>query len=278
MKIFQILGLISLALFSFFITEKTATVVSNMDEIMIEIKNKKDEFKSDAIDAVIDGDTIIPGISGKEVNIKKSYKNMKSIGYYNDELYIYDYILPNISISDNMDKYILKGNPKKRMISLIFTVKENDVIEDILKIIDNYNIKATFFVEPTWFTNNNNLVEIMIKNGHNISTLLDDYNDSNFDWIDMVIKKIDKQRNGFCYITTFNKNNIDICKIKGNYTIMPTLISNTTPLLDVKNKLESGSLLSFNISSKVVKELSTIIIYIKSKGYKLVNLEENILE
>lgn len=278
MKIFQILGLISLALFSFFITEKTATVVSDMDEIMIEIKNKKDEFKSDAIDAVIDGDTIIPGISGKEVNIKKSYKNMKSIGYYNDELYIYDYILPNISISDNMDKYILKGNPKKRMISLIFTVKENDVIEDILKIIDNYNIKATFFVEPTWFTNNNNLVEIMIKNGHNISTLLDDYNDSNFDWIDMVIKKIDKQRNGFCYITTFNKNNIDICKIKGNYTIMPTLISNTTPLLDVKNKLESGSLLSFNISSKVVKELSTIIIYIKSKGYKLVNLEENILE
>ena len=59
---------------------------------------------------------------------------------------------------------------------------------------------------------------------------------------------------------------------------MPTLISSTTPLSDIKDKLESGSLLSLKINSQVKKELSTIIIYIKSKGYKITNLDENILE
>ena len=42
-KVFQMIGLISLTCFSFFVTEQTAIVVSDMDEIMIEIKAKKDE-------------------------------------------------------------------------------------------------------------------------------------------------------------------------------------------------------------------------------------------
>ena len=41
-KTFQIIGLISLTCFSFFITEKTATVVNDLDEIMIEIKPIED--------------------------------------------------------------------------------------------------------------------------------------------------------------------------------------------------------------------------------------------
>lgn len=277
-KIFQVIGLISLTCFSFFITEKTATVVSDMDEIMIEIKEKKDEYKSDAIDAIIDGNTIIPGINGKEVNINKSYKNMKSNGYYSENLYIYNYSKPKVSLTDNMNKYIIKGNPSKRMVSLIFTVTASDDITDILNIIDNYNVKATFFVDTTWFTNNNDLIEKMIKNGHSVNALLSDYRDSNFDWIDMVIKKINKQKNGFCYNLEDDQDNIDICKVKGNYTVRPIVISEKTPLQDIKSNLESGSLLSLKLNSQVRKELSTIIIYIKSKGYKITNLEEHVLE
>ena len=44
-KAFQMIGLISLTCFSFFVTEQTATVVNDMDEIMVEIKAKKDEYK-----------------------------------------------------------------------------------------------------------------------------------------------------------------------------------------------------------------------------------------
>lgn len=277
-KTFQIIGLISLTCFSFFVTEQTSLVVKDMDEIMIEIKAKKDKYKSDSVDAIIEGDTIIPGASKKEVNVNKSYKLMKNNGYYSDKLFVYDYTKPNISLTDNMDKYIIKGNPSKRMVSLIFKIEQDEDIKDILKIINNYNVKATFFVNYNWFTNNNSLVEQLINEGHLVFPLLEDYKDSNFEWMDMVLKKINKQSVGFCYNIANNKDNLDECVLKNNYTIKPIEISENTPLVDIKEKLESGSLLSLKVNSQVKKELSTIIIHIKSKGYKLVNIKENVLE
>ena len=118
----------------------------------------------------------------------------------------------------------------------------------------------------------------MINKGHIVAPLMEDYRDSNFEWMDMVLKKINKQSIGFCYNVNENQDNLDECVLRSNYTIKPTVISENSPLVDIKSKLESGSLLSLKINSQVKKELSTILIYIKSKGYKLTNLEENILE
>ena len=277
-KVFQMIGLISLTCFSFFVTEQTATVVSDMDEIMIEIKDKKDDYKTDSIDAIIYNNTVIPGVSKREVNINKSYKVMKSNGYFSDKLFVYDYEKPKISLTDNIDKYVIKGNPSKRMVSLIFKVEKNEDITDILNIINNYNIKATFFVNYNWFSNNNDLVEKLINNDHIVSPLMEDYTSSDFEWMDMVLKKINKQSVGFCYNIDENKNNLNECVLKNNYTIKPMEISENTPLIDIKEKLESGALLSLKVNSQVKKELSTIIINIKSKGYKLVNLKDNVLE
>jgi len=277
-KAFQMIGLISLTCFSFFVTEQTATVVSDMDEIMIEIKAKKNEYKSNSIDAIINDNTIIPGVNAKEVNINKSYKIMKNNGYFSDKLFVYDYTKPNISLSDNIDKYIIKGNPSKRMVSLIFLVEKDEDITDIVNILNNYNAKATFFVNYNWFSNNNELAGELIKQGHIVSPLMNDYRDSNFEWMDMVLKKINKQSVGFCYNINDNKDNLDECILKNNYTIKPIEISEKTPLVDIKQKLESGSLLALKVNSQVKKELSTIIIHIKSKGYNLVNLQDNVLE
>lgn len=277
-KIFQVIGLISLTCFSFFMTEKTTTVVNNMDDIMISIKENADKYKNEYIDAVINDDTIIPGVKGKIVNINKSYKNMKINGYYSDKLYVYDYEKPKISLEDNIDKYIIKGNPSKRMISLVFIVGANDNIDSILNIINNYNVKSTFFVDPTFFTNNIELIENMINMGHNIGIYTNNYNDYNFEWLDVIIKKVNKQKYGFCYNINNNIDNLNICKLKNNYTIKPIVISEKTPLVDIKNNLESGNILSLKINSELKKELSTIIIYIKSKGLTITNLEENILE
>ena len=277
-KVFQMIGLISLICFSFFVTEQTSTVVSDMDEIMIEIKNKKDDYKIDSIDAIIENNTIIPGVSKREVNVNKSYKNMKINGYYSDKLFVFDYDKPKISLSDNIDKFIIKGNPNKRMISLIFKIEKDEDIKDILNILNNYNVKATFFVNYNWFINNNNLVEELINNNHIVSPLMDDYTSSNFEWMDMVLKKINKQNVGFCYNINDNQINLEECVLKNNYTIKPIEISETTPLVDIKGKLESGAIFSLKVNSQVKKELSTIIINIKSKGYKLVNLKDHVLE
>jgi len=277
-KAFQMIGLISLTCFSFFVTEQTVTVVNDMDEIMIEIKVKKNEYKTDSIDAIVNDNTIIPGVNAKKVNINKSYKNMKNNGYFSDKLFIYDYTKPKISLTDNIDKYIIKGNPSKRMVSLIFTIELDEDITDILNIINNYNVKATFFVNYNWFSNNNGLVQELINKGHIVSPLIEDYNSSDFEWMDMVLKKINKQSVGFCYNVNDNQSNLDACILKNNYTIKPIIISENKPLVDIKEKLESGSLLSLKVNSQVKKELSTIIIHIKSKGYNLVNLKDNVIE
>ena len=273
-KFFQILGLIGITIFSFFVTEKTVLVVNNMDDIMIQIKQNKDKYKEQSIKATIKDNTIIPGINGRIVNVKRSYKNMKINGYYSDKLFVYDYNKPIISLEDNKNKYIIKGNPTKRMISLIFKVKNNTNITNIISILNNYGAKSTFFVDINWFTNNTNLVEQIIKDGHNVGILLDNYESDDFLWTDTVIKNINKQKHGFCY----NAEKIEVCAQNNDYTIRPIEISEYTPLVDLKKYIDSENLFSFEVNSELKKELINIIIYIKSKGKKLENLENHILE
>ena len=100
----EYIGFIILAMFSFFYTSKTSMVIKNMDDIMIKIKEEKSSNYIKPIDAFIDDDTIIPGISGKEVNIIESYDAMKKVGTYSSNLLQYKIIRPNISIFNNYDK------------------------------------------------------------------------------------------------------------------------------------------------------------------------------
>ena len=196
-KTFQIIGLISLTCFSFFITDKTATVVNEMDEIMMEIRTKKDEYKSKSIEATIEDNKIIPGVNGKKVNINKSYKNMKINGYFNENLFIYDYTKPKISLSDNIDKYVIKGNSNKRMISLLFILKGDTDIDNIITTLNNYKVKATFLVDYTWFENNTEKTKEIINYGHILSPYMEDYSDTDFEWMDMILKKVNRQKNVF---------------------------------------------------------------------------------
>ena len=109
-KIFNTIMLISLAVFSFYYTEKVALMMQEKDEIMLQILQNKDKYTVKSVNALIDGDTIIPGVEGKTVNKASSYKKMKEANYYNESLFLYDYIKPDVSIVYNLDKVIIKGN------------------------------------------------------------------------------------------------------------------------------------------------------------------------
>ena len=108
-KLFESLGVITLICLSFLYTEKTVEVVKEYDEIMIEIKKQNKNFKVNAIDAIIDNNTIIPGLKGKKINEDKSYSKMKRYGKFNSNLLEYEDILPTISIKNNLDKYVISG-------------------------------------------------------------------------------------------------------------------------------------------------------------------------
>ena len=88
-NIIKLIGLICLVCFSFFYTEKVIDVVNEQDEIMIKLNEVKDKYGYKQIEAIIEEDTIIPGIIGKEIDIDKSYQEMKQVGIYKEMLIEY---------------------------------------------------------------------------------------------------------------------------------------------------------------------------------------------
>jgi len=270
-KFFEYLGLFALVCFSFFYTEKTTSVVKELDDIMIKIKEVSPNYKKEVIEAKIDGNTIIPGISGKEVDINTSYQNMRKLGTFNQNYLEYEYIKPNELLKNNVDKYIISGNENKKQVSLIFLVEKRNKVDEILNKLDD--IKVNFFVDGNWFENNNNLVIELIENGHIVGNLSynKDYSNSSFIWMDTIIKKIGKQKNSYC-IKTDNKKDLEMCALQKDYTVAPIEISEY-PLINVKNNLNNGSIIAFKINNNLIKELDLIIKYIESKDLEIVNLE-----
>ncbi|MBE6160167.1 MAG: hypothetical protein E7157_03880 [Lactobacillales bacterium] len=279
-KLFQIIGFISLMGFSFFYTEKTISVVKEYDDIMINIRSIEKEYKKEPIQAIITGNKIIPGISGSKIDINRSYSKMKRYGKFEKSLIVLKKIEPNNLLEKNKHKYIVSGNKNKKMISLIFLVDKNDSIDEIINILDKKEIKGNFFVDLKWLEKNNNLIPILVRENHIVGNLSHnmDYLDSSFIWMETIIEKIGNQSIGYCYSEKENKDIISICKKNNNYTIMPNIIIEDNPYTNVKEKLVSGGIISFKINDNLIEELPIIINFIKSKGYKVENLNIHLEE
>lgn len=271
-KFFKIIGFICLILFSFFYTEKTVNVVKEQDELMIKIKQEQYKYKIDVLESIVDNDTIIPGINGLEVNIDKSYEKIRSIGIYDPNYLVYNQIYPNNKLNDNLDKYIIKGNKNKKMMSLIFLINNDDNIYEIIQILKNNNFKANFFVTSEWFSKNNELISFLINNGYNVG-YYGNHDNSEFIWMNTILKTNLKQNNNYCYLEEKNDKYLNICKLNKNYTIIPNVIIKKDLLINVKKNIESGNIIAIDINNST-NEFELTIKYIKSKGLELVNLDK----
>ena len=103
-SIFKYFGITIILVVSFLYTEKAALIVKDIDEIMLKIKETHKTKIEVPIQAVIDGNTIIPGKNGYEVDIDNSYRKMRYSGKYNDALLEYKTIYVDEILSKNMDK------------------------------------------------------------------------------------------------------------------------------------------------------------------------------
>lgn len=275
-KFFQLLGLSSLICFSFFYTEKVGYVVREMDTLMEEIKENSKEFFIEPINAIIEGNNIIPGKYGKEVDIEQSYKEMKRINEYNEKMLVYKNIKPEISIKKNYDKYVISGSKLEQEVSIILLIQDSTDVKYLLSLAKSKNIKLNFFVESKWFQSNNDLLYEIIEQGHNIGNLGQngDYSTSTYIWMDTILKKIVKQKNNYCYLESENSEYLNICSLNKNYTIKPSIIVKSNPTNNVQKNIQNGSIISIEASKNVMAELNTTINYIQSKGYKIVSLND----
>lgn len=270
-KFFQAIGIISLLCFSFIYTEKTVTVVKEFDDIMVQIKEQNDSCKVEAVDATVTSNTIIPGISGSEIDIDKSYSKMKRYGKYNEKLLEYKDVKPNISLHNNINKYVIQGNKNKNMISLLFLVESSDSVSRILNTLSDKKVKATFFVDGSWVEKNNEVLIQIVNEGHEIGNLGYNYlyTNSSFSWLDNKIKKASGQKYGYCYSEGANKQTLSICSVNNNYTIRPNIIVKDNPTITVKDNIVPGSFISLPINETVMEELPVIIDFINSKGFSI---------
>ena len=128
--------LIVMSIFSFYISDKLLLMVEGMSPLMQTINEVKDFREYEPVNAIIEGNTIIPGKRGRTINKRETYLKMNDFGTFNETFFVYDYQEPEISLKDNLDKIIIKGNNN----SAISLIVDTDIFDEYLK---GENIKYT---------------------------------------------------------------------------------------------------------------------------------------
>lgn len=276
-KIYPVILTLLLIYFSFYYTNKVVGLIKSKDPIMVKIEKEKNKYEVKAINAKVYNKNVIPGKNGKVVNENESFKKMKSYGEYNDELYVFDEVEPTVSIDDYYDKYINLGRNDNNKVSLVFKVEKNDSLEDVLNVLKNNGVNATFFLDGVFLNNNEDIISKAIKSGNEIEVLSydDAYDKLYFEDSLHKLFNLTKKEPKFCYSDYDRKEVLLLCDRLGLHTVIPTINSSINSFSLVKDKLQSGSIISLKTSSN---NLNTIINYIKQRGYNLVTLENLLLE
>ena len=277
-NIIKFLGLLSLICFSFFYTDKVMDVALEQDKIMISINNVKDDYREDAIEAIIDNDTIIPGISGREVDIEKSYSNMKSIGLFHENYLVFKDVMPKTTLDDNMDKYIIKANGSKQKISLIFIVDNDSDFNMIYNIAKSKNVKVNLFLDYEYLNKKinslNKITDVSIYSYGEDGK----YTKDNIIYTNNLIERITKRKANYCLVTNKNNSNLKVCSDNKSYTIYPNLIIKDNLLSIVKNGVSKGDLILIDINKNNINQLPSAIEYISAKGLEFEYLDEILSE
>ena len=279
-KTFETIGLFSLICFSFFYTNEISTVIKENDDLLKQINEVKEQYETKPIDAKVIDNDIIPGMSGRSIDVDESYNKMKKLDSFNDKLLIYKDTKPSVSVNKVYDKYIISGNESKKEVTLNFLLEDNENINKVLEILNKYNIKANFFVTINWFENNNEDITELIKKGHIIGNVLKENNDfkSDINWMNSIISKMNKQDGTYCYNNDKNIVFLNVCKLNNSYTITPTIEAFDKPFIQVKQNIKNGSIISLKVNDKTITELPLIIEYINSKGFNIETISKIIEE
>lgn len=277
-KLIQVTLVLLLVLFSFYYTNKTVEIIREADPLMKQIKQESEKHTTIAKNATIEGNKMIPGLNGEQVDYEETYKRMKQYGSYNESLTIFEETRPTISIEDMYDKFIISGNEEKKEVSLVFPVYNNTDPKKIIQILNQEDTRATFFIDGLWLENNLSLVKNMNNHELEILNYNNRYEEIYFSSALQYLKNVTGNIGKYCYADYDNKEVIELCSGLELHTITPTIRVTNTPYQEIKAKLQNASIISLPINTTTEIELQTVISYIKSRGYNLVTLENLLSE
>jgi len=221
MKIFRLIGIMSLLVFSFYLTDLVTELAINSNPLMQTIKKNKANYCVESVNATINNNTIIPGIKGKTINEMESFLNMKDFGSFNTNYLIYDYYSPDISIENNKEKIIISGNKSLRQVSIL--IYKN---QEVLEYMNNNKIKYSKLIKYG--------EEINEEENINIES-----NNESFDDLDTLLNKNNLNKS----ICILNYSNIQKCKENNYYIVNPNITLNNMNFSSNLKKISNGSII-----------------------------------
>lgn len=255
-KYFRYIGLIGICILSFIYTEKVALYVKNKNPIMQSINEVKDTKYVSSINSQIINDLyIIPGLNGKTVDSDASFSKMHMYDEYNETYLVFSEIKPTISLEDNKDKIIIRGNEEKNSVSIIFEKKsdlttymiQNNYKVNLLLTEEQYDLNFELINYSNNETTYNNIEKFLTKN------------------------KINKE---LCYVNE-DDNISKYCQDK--YLFKPSMIISHSSLSSLKNKISSGEIILIKDTLSIT-EFNILLNQIKYKDLKIIPLSELITE
>lgn len=274
-RYFSYVGVFVLFLFSFFYTDKAVEIVKKNDPIMKQLLKVKGEYNNSSEDAVLIFNNIIPGKSGVSIDVDRSYEKMKRYGSYDSSLLVFEEVMPDVSIYDYYDKYVISGNASSNMVSII--VKMDDVLylDDYLKVVMNKGVSITFLFSEDLIVGD--VIERVKMAGCDVELL-----DSSYD--NKVIKRINKKLSNYnsklsiCYLQEDNDLILGNCAKNKMHTVKPSIIVNSHLYNTVKEDITFGSIIKLDGTSNNLNEFNSVINYIIQKGYGITTVSNIIKE
>lgn len=263
--VFTYVGIIALSLFSFYYTDKVVNIFKGNDPIMLQIMKAEENYNIPCYEGSVSKEGIILGVKGKKVNKIESYNNMKAIGY-DDSLLVFEEVECNITKEDNINKYILRGNPNRHAISIIIKVDEGN-IEEYNKLAIEKNISFTYLVfdkELSKYKEKLLSINADVVYGGNSPEKLKEYL--------KFVKKSNKE--SFCVsseidnLNVCSKENVSVIKIKSCFE--------NNVYIESKKKIKSGEFIMLQDEYDNIEELKILINYIKNKGYKILTVSKHL--
>lgn len=241
--------------FSFVYTEKIANLTLENNEIYQKINSEKDKYNEAFVNAQINDNYITPGLNGKMVNVKNSFYNMKDINAFNSYYLIYDTSYPEVTLENNKDKIVNKGNRYKKSVSFIIEYNEK-----IVKYFNDNNMEASILVNMDTFKKNELLEQI--------NNEVDAYED-----LDALINKYSKNTN-ICYVTSVNEK---ICRKKEKYLVKTDKIVTNSSIISLKNNVEAGDIYYITKGTNL-KNIKVLINSINYKDLHIISLSRMLSE
>ncbi len=271
-RFFEYIGILALLCFSFFLTNQTATVVKEVDDIMVQIKSDQNQYQKEGENALVFDSFVVPGLPSMKVDVDASYREMQKIGTYNPDYLQYVKTKPVSNLDNYLDKWIPYGNAKKKMVSIILLTDHKN-LSSVLEKLGDY--KVSLVLQNYQFQSQSEVIEQAIQNGHQI--LLTDHQEKDF--LAMRQKLLTYQQEPLlCFSATQDEQLHTLCQDYHYYSITTEQVIRHKPLQTTKKILKPGTFLTYEVTNQFLEEFPNIVSYIESRGLTIAPLTNHIKE